>query len=406
MVTTEQADTYANPSERDGLRSWIDENTGRRVWQMTDAPKGAMLGYFRFFRHLPDGRILLDHTGLSTSHPGGTDPVGGLWHGNLGLIDPDTGELEILPLKSQYLKLRPSDGRVWHLKRQSGELWTTLLPDMATHELVATIPLEVAALVTDITIDGKTLIVEERTQEQIVPEEGASELETLWRRFRRKRSGTMSAYDIETGTVRPLISTQDVCTFHVDTSPVDPGLVRYARDVLECLGQRMFTIRTDGTEDRVIRPQEPGEMITHEFWWSDPSLIGYTYQDRRGDTTIEDLPWSEYSPVATRLGIADLDGNEVYLSDPLNSYHSHLYVSRRGDYVCGEGTDGNSFVFAAPFSMEDTKVDFTAMATIHTPYSPMVGQWVHADFSADSKWLFYNDTIDGRLQVCRVAVDV
>jgi hypothetical protein len=168
----------------------------------------------------------------------------------------------------------------------------------------------------------------------------------------------------------------------------------------------MFTVRADGSEHRTIRVQEVGEMITHEFWWADPNFIGYTYQDRRGDPTVQELPWSEYAPVKTRLGIADLDGNEVYLSDPLNSYHSHLYVSRRGDYVSGEGTDGNSFVFAAPFSWDNTKIDFTALATIYTPYSAMLGQYVHADFSADSKWLLYNDTIDGVMQVCRVRVDV
>jgi hypothetical protein len=79
------------------------------------------------------------------------------------------------------------------------------------------------------------------------------------------------------------------------------------------------------------------------FWWPDGRLIGYTYQDRRGDTTIRELPWGEYSPCPTHLGIAGLDGAECYLSDPLNCYHSHLFVSPDGQWVCGEGTDGFSF---------------------------------------------------------------
>ena len=146
-------------------------------------------------------------------------------------------------------------------------------------------------------------------------------------------------------------------------------------------------------------------LLTLRVRSADPSYIGFTYQDRRGDSTVYELPWCEYAPVTTHLGIAGLDGEQVYLSDPLNSYHSHLYVSRRGDMVCGEGTDGNSFVFAAPFSWQSTKIDFTALATIHTEYHPMSGQGVHCDFSADNKWLLYNDTIDGKTQVCRVAVD-
>ena len=29
------------------LPTWIDENTGRRVWQVTNNPEGAGVGYFR-----------------------------------------------------------------------------------------------------------------------------------------------------------------------------------------------------------------------------------------------------------------------------------------------------------------------------------------------------------------------
>jgi len=148
------------------------------------------------------------------------------------------------------------------------------------------------------------------------------------------------------------------------------------------------------------------EMITHEFWWPGGRHIGYTYQDRRGDPTLYERPWCEYAPVATRLGIADLDGREVYLSDPLNCYHSHLFVSPQGDWVCGEGTDGHSFAYAAPFSWKSAAVDLVPMATIHTPYVPFRGQGVETGFSADSRWLIFNDTVEGRRQVCAVKADV
>ena len=79
-------------------------------------------------------------------------------------------------------------------------------------------------------------------------------------------------------------------------------------------------------------------------------------------------------------------------------------VSPDGTWVCGEGTDGHSFAYAAPFSMSNTKVDFKPYATIHTPYIPSAAQGVETGFSADNKWLVYNDTIDGKLQVCAVEV--
>jgi len=393
-------------------RSWIDENTGRRVWQLTDEPNGAAIGYFRHTRHLPDGRMLIHARGQWGAGPGRM--------GSLCILDPESGELQPLPLRGRYLRVRIEDGRVWYLQRPPGlemptdrklwrmgprDLYTMQLPD-GEPQLVAHLPEEIARHVSDITCDGSTLILEERYGERVESPVGSSDIEKMWAHFNRPRNGAVFAYDIATGTRRTLVETQNVSTFHVDTSPADPTLVRFAHDMLECTGQRMFTVRTDGSDLHPIRVQEMGEMITHEFWWGDPNFIGYTYQDRRGDTTIHDIPWCEYAPVTTHLGISNLKGEEVYLSDPLNSYHSHIYVSRNGDLVSGEGTDGNSFVFAAPFSWDNNKVDFQALATVHTQYHPMSGQGVDADFSADGKWLLYNDTIDGKIQVCRVRVDL
>ena len=78
-----------------------------------------------------------------------------------------------------------------------------------------------------------------------------------------------------------------------------------------------------------------------------------------------------------------------------------------GRLLCGEGTDGHSFAYAAAFCMQDSRVQFVPLATIHTAYRPFsVGQHVNAGFSADNRWLLYNDTIEGKLQVCAVRVNL
>jgi hypothetical protein len=173
----------------------------------------------------------------------------------------------------------------------------------------------------------------------------------------------------------------------------------------DAYGQRVWIIRTDGTGLRKVRPQERGELVTHEFWWSDDRHVGYTYQDRRNDPELGELPWAEYFSGPTQLGIADLQGREVFLSDPLNSYHTHLYMSPDGKWVFGEGTDWNYGVFLAPFDFASTKVSMTKMASIHTPYVPFRGQGVNCIFSPDSRWLMYGDTIDGKRQVFAVKVE-
>jgi len=386
-------------------RTWIDEQTGRRVWQVTDAPKGAAIDYFRTFKHLPTGQILIRLWGERGA--------------GLATLDPETNELQALPLRSRYIRLNSSEGRLWFLQRPPDlpipterkdwrrgprDLYTITLPG-GEPELLAQLPEEIARHVSDITCDGKYLILEERYGERVESPVGSSDLDKMWTHFERPRSGAIFTYEVASGIKHQIHAVEGLSTFHVDTSPTDPTLIRFAHDMLECTGQRIYSVRTDGSELHPIRVQEVGEMITHEFWWPDPNFIGYTYQDRRGDPTIREVPWCEYAKATSHLGIANLKGEEVFMSDPLNSYHSHIYVSRQGDVISGEGTDGNSFVFAAPFDWNNSKVDMHALATIHTQYHPMSGQGVDAEFSADGKWLLFNDTIDGKMQVCKVRVE-
>lgn len=372
------------------MREWTDPHTGRRVRQLTELPHGATLGYFRLPRLVPGGLVLAwgRHNG-----------------GNVLLLNPDTGEVIPKPLLvAEFLRLNEATGRMWFLPELGREVWAVDLPD-GEPELVGEVPQDAPGHLTDITCDGETVLLSHTVQERPgYPIPTTRDAAAVWRFLSRPRHGSIWAYDLPAGTLTRLAESIEFGFFHLDASPADPELVRFAKDMLEGLGQRMWAVRVDGSELRRIRHQEPFEVVTHEFWWPDGEHIGYTYQDRRGDPTLYELPWCEYSPVPTRLGIADLAGAEVYLSDPLNHYHTHLNVSADGQWVCGEGTDGHSFAYAAPFSWDSPAVNLQPLATIHTPYVTFRGQHVEAGFSPDARWLLYNDTIDGRYQVCAAEV--
>jgi len=372
------------------VREWVDEQTGRTVRQLTELPDGASVSYFRLPRHVPGGLLLAWGT-----HP----------DGNALLLDPDHGEAIPLKLRiAQYLKLNEANGRMWYLAEPGRTVWAVDLPG-DTPELVGEVPADAPGHPVDITCDGRTAILVEKNQDpNAFPMPVTKDVAAFWHYFSRPRNGRIWAYDLAARRLTKIAESTELGLDHEDTSPTDPGLLKFCKDMLESLGQRMWAVRVDGSGLRAIRHQEMFEAITHEFWWPGGQHVGYTYQDRRGDETLYRLPWCEYAPVATRLGIAGLDGTERYLSDPLNCYHSHIFVSPDGQWVCGEGTDGHSFAYAAPFSWKSTAVDFAPMATIHTPYVPFRGQRVEAGFSAESRWLVYNDTIDGRLQVCAVRV--
>jgi hypothetical protein len=258
----------------------------------------------------------------------------------------------------------------------------------------------------DVTCDGQTILFRQHNDEHFAALSGdLGDAAAYWRFVARPRSGAIWAYHVSSGTATRVLSTEGVCPAHVEASPVDPGLIRYSPDSVETKSQRVWCVRLDGSDNHMIRPQAPGEMVTHEFWWSDGRHVGYTYQDRRGDPTVETIPLAEYAPAPTRLGIAAPDGREVYLSDPLNSYHTHLYVSPDGRYVSGEGTHDNLFVYAAPFAWDNPKLQMTRLASVHTPYRAFRGNYVNCDFSTDSRWLLYNDTINGKMQIFAVGVD-
>lgn len=386
-------------------RTFTDENTGRAIRQLTDFPGGASTGYFRYPRYLPDGRILAWYLDVES---------------HAMLVDTTSGDIQLRPDIPLQLKLRERDGRVWFVRgsdpaglpapspaaaRQT--VWQADLPDGIPQQL-CDVPDGLPGRIVDITCDGEHLITVDDRQD-MAPFSGKAlgDPDVLDRYLRRPRSSTMYCYSIRSRGFSKIHHLDGVCFAHVDTSPVDPGLIRFAQDMTETHGQRTWTVRIDGGDLHPIRPQAFGEVVTHEFWWCDPNLIGYTYQDRRKDPTIEHQHCAEYATVPTRFGIANLAGQEIFLSDPLNCYHTHNQCSRDGRMISGEGTEGHSFVYIAPFDIRRRKVDFFPLATIHTPYVPFRGQCVDCAFSSDGQWLIYVDkrTPDQKRQIYAVKTE-
>ena len=369
------------------MRTWTDENTGRQVRQLTDLPDGAEVGYLRYPRLLPDGRMIGRVLGS----------------GCLAAIDPESGDLEQFQQPGAFILLRPWDG--YAVFPREREIWGVTLPH-GEPTLLGRVPEDIPGHVRKATFDlGAILLVESNDSTEGCPNPGVREHpEWFWQFMSRPRSSVIRACQLETGRVTELVRTEGVGTTHWDPSPTDHSLLKFAHDSFEGAGQRIWTVRLDGSGLCRMRPQQRGETVLGEFWMPDGRHIGYKFQDRRSDLTFETLPWAEYAQADTRVGVAAPDGREVYLSDPICCYQGQLLVSPDGRWLCGDGTEGHSFLFGGPFSMDSTRVELTPLATIHTPYVPMAGQNVQAAFTADSRLLVYNDTIAGRRQVCVVEV--
>ena len=372
------------------VRTWTDENTGREVRQLTSRSGEFGMPYFRASKHLCDGRLVL---------PGGAERV--------VAVDVETGEWDEVPLRGGLLRVSHDGQRLYSFCRRTRDVWALTLPAEEPVRLGNVADERFAAWEADITQDGGMLLGGERIEDAAThPPPWGKGASAVWQWYDRPRSGSVWGYDLRGGRLVNIVHLEGACPILVGASPTDPELVMFFDDHYEGYGQRIWTVRRDGSQLRPIRRQQRGELITHEFWWPDGQRVAYKYQDRRNDATIGEVPWAEYSPVPTQFGLSDLSGEERYLSDPLERYHSHINASRDCRWLSGEGTDGYSFVCAAAFSAENAHIDFVPLATIHSPYVAFAGQGVSADFSPDGRWLLYNDTVDGEHHVCAVRVDL
>ena len=390
-------------------RTWTDEHTGRTIYQLTQSTGGATVGYFRCPRYLPGGFVL--------GHESGED--GSKRRATLLAIHIESGEaLPVLDRRSSVLRVRERDGVAWFTHGRSWrrhDAATDEQPDRGVYEVklpgevedarqVGELPDEPRGYLSDITNDGRTLIYVDSVQPDAsqYPAPSDGKVETFWHYFSRPRSCKLWAYDLVDKAWTQLAEVDGHCLAHTDTCPGDAGLLKFSEDRFEAEAQRIWTVRTDGSGLRKIRPQQPGEMVMHEWWHKGGEAIGFKYLDRRADATLRDKPWGEYAPVPLHLGLADLEGNQIYLSDPMPHYQIHMLTSDDGRWVSGEGTDGHLFVQAAPFDISRTRIDLQPLATIHSQVLPFSGAGINNSFTPDGEWIVYNDTIDGRKQVCAV----
>lgn len=170
----------------------------------------------------------------------------------LSLLDPESERIIKLAIPPAYSLVR--------VCRHEPTIWLT---DSATHRSVfryaiassniyhlLDVSCNVAGRIADISHDGSRVCVihNEQGVKHAIPT--VRDAPTLWRYLHRPRRGWMSAIDSRSGRFTPLLSTESVCIDHVEFHPTDPTPIRYCHDVYEAHGQRMWSVRTDGSRDK------------------------------------------------------------------------------------------------------------------------------------------------------------
>ncbi len=132
--------------------------------------------------------------------------------------------------------------------------------------------------------------------------------------------------DAKTGATRVIHRSTDWLN-HLEFSPTDPTLLMFCHEGPWHKVDRIWTIRTDGSQlTKVHNRTMAMEIFGHEFWSADGKTIWYDLQTPRG----EDFWLAGYNVE---------NGHRTWYHLQRNEWSIHFNVSRDGALFCGDGGD-------------------------------------------------------------------
>jgi oligogalacturonide lyase len=356
--------------------SWVDAATGHRVWRLTAEPQSTGF-YFNNNAYSPDGSKMI-YTApdgihvleLATKktrllvpnppHAAGEDLMT-RFRGNVHAIVVGSKTPSIF-----YSKMDPETrvNTLYKANMDTGEITKlTSLPQGATG--VATVNAD-ETLAAGTMNDGPAVAPEYganavsptgtprvrtptgASSGTLVQPEGKGEM--MERRLASRQPLILFTINLQTGRMTTLLHSTDWVN-HLLFSPADPTLLMYCHEGPWQKVDRIWTIRTDGTENTLIHKRTFAQEIAgHEFWGIDGKTLWYDWQPIKG----EDFYLAGYDVATHRRRAFHMERNE---------WSIHFNVTRDESLYTGDGGDPGQ-VAKAPdgeyielFRPEPKKVD-------------------------------------------------
>ena len=305
-------------------KSWIDPDTGHRVLRLTNEPGSASL-YFNQNGYTADGRKLIYTTsdGISvldlTTHQSKQ-----VVSGRVRMIDSGRKTQRIF-----YTR----DGAAFWTNVDSGE--TRKIGELPRRGSISTVNSDETLLAgTYIEGDGDDYNNRRPAQgEQATSASQAHSLdqprnkgEMMERRLAARLPMGMFTLNVGSGEIKTIHRANDWLN-HLLFSPTDPSLLMFCHEGPWHKVDRLWAIRTDGTQLKKIHTRTMAmEIWGHEFWSADGQTIWYDLQTPRG----EDF-WLAAYEINT--------GARRWYHLQRNEWSIHFNVTRDGKLFCGDGGD-------------------------------------------------------------------
>lgn len=317
--------------------SWVDPDTGHRVIRLTREP-GSDSFYFNYNGYTPDGKK------MAYSTPEG---ISVLTLATLEARQLVKGPAKTIIVGSKTPNLyytKPTDdpyfSTLWSVNLDTGE--NRKLADLPRRASVVTINAdETLGAGTFIEGDANAGGAYDGTPAQTPSRMSATNLgepankgELMARRLAAKLPMTMFTIDLRNGKLTTLLEHSTDWLNHLQFSPADATLLMYCHEGAWQMVDRIWCIRTDGTQNQLIHKRTMEmEIAGHEWWGADGKTLFYQLHFPRGgrvsfiasyNVETQERVWLQYNPDQSSI---------------------HDNSSPDGKLFCGDGDNRSPWIF-------------------------------------------------------------
>ena len=304
--------------------SWIDPDTGHRVVRLTRERGSASL-YFNQNGYTPDGKRLV------YTIPEGISVLDLSTHKSKQVVQGRARLIDAGRKHNRVYYVR--DGAAYYSDIDTGE--ARKIADLPRRGSIATVNADETLLAgTYIDGDGRDYnnqrpaqpTAADRANQGHSLDQPRNKGQMMEERWAARLPMGMFTVNVKTGEIKTIHKANDWLN-HLLFSPGDPSLLMFCHEGPWHKVDRIWTIRTDGTQVTKIHTRTMAmEIFGHEFWSADGKTIWYDLQTPRG----EDF-WLAAYRVDT--------GERTWYHLQRDEWSIHFNISRDGTLLCGDGGD-------------------------------------------------------------------
>jgi oligogalacturonide lyase len=320
------------PAVKNPPKSWVDKDTGHRVFRLTDEPNSGA-PYFNDNAYTPDGKEMV-YTSPKGIH---------------GLTLATRASKLLVPRPARFIVVGSRTATVYFARTDEGSKASSVYAaNVETGEIkkLVTLPerASVSSVNADETLAAGTYIegdaeadynrqVQQQAKANGNPQTDAApnvqplyKHEMMDRRLAARLPLVLFTVNLQTGKMTTLLHSTDWIN-HLLFSPTDPTLLMYCHEGRQWKVDRIWTIRTDGSENTLIHKRNMAmEIAVHEFWAPDGKTIWYDWH----------YPYAETFFVAG-YNVETKARTAYHLQR--NDWSIHYNVSNDGKLFAGDGAD-------------------------------------------------------------------